>query len=549
MTALGSGIRRNGGWLALIGASAVIGTAGTLAMPVALGRTVDALVGGGDSRRWLALVVLLVVIGITCEVVDALAGTACVAGTTARLRDRLVRHVLAAGPHRTRRFDPGDLVSRVSGNAADAAQVTVSMVSIAVATLPPVGSLVLLLLIDPVVAAAFVAGLALVGLVLRAFTRRTVAVVGDYQRAQGRIAARLAESLVGARTIAAAGTLDQERRRVLRPLPELAGHGQRTWRALARTSGEAAVVGPVVLIAVLAVGGLALVHGRISTGELLAASRYAVIGAGLGSLTGVLGRLARARAAGRRTGEVLGTPRVDYGTAGLPVGPGRLEFDEVTVYSGQSPLLDRVRLDVPGGATVAVVGRSGSGKSLLAALAARLRDPDEGEVRLDGVPLPALSHRAIRAAVGCAFERPVLVGGTVADAVGLGLDADRVRAAAQATGADDFIRRLPRGYDTPLTEAPMSGGEAQRLGLARAWPASRVLVLDDATSSLDVVSELRISRTLAAEHGRRTHLVVTHRAGTAAQADQVVWLESGRVRAVGPHRLLWTDPDYRAVFR
>jgi ATP-binding cassette subfamily B protein len=95
----------------------------------------------------------------------------------------------------------------------------------------------------------------------------------------------------------------------------------------------------------------------------------------------------------------------------------------------------------------------------------------------------------------------------------------------------------------------MSGGEAQRLGLARAWPAGRLLVLDDATSSLDMVTEMQISRALTRYHAGRTRLVVTHRAAVAARADLVVWLVAGRIRAVGPHQWLWEDPEYRAVFQ
>jgi len=292
-----------------------------------------------------------------------------------------------------------------------------------------------------------------------------------------------------------------------------------------------------VLVGVLAVGGLALVDGRITTGELFAASRYAVLGAGLGGLVGVFGQVALARAGARRVAEVLARPVIPYGSRALPAGPGQLEFRDVKVLGLE------VQLVVPGGATVAVVGRSGAGKSVLAALAARLREPDSGSVLLDGVPLPALSSTALRAAVGCAFERPVLVGATVGDAIG---DADAV-AAARATHAHAFVSRLPRGYDTPLADAPFSGGEAQRLGLARAWGAERLLVLDDATSSLDTVTELQISQALTAGP-RRTRLIVTHRAATAARADLVVWLDAGHVQAVGTHARLSRDPAYREVF-
>jgi ATP-binding cassette subfamily B protein len=223
-------------------------------------------------------------------------------------------------------------------------------------------------------------------------------------------------------------------------------------------------------------------------------------------------------------------------------------FLHVTARAGDTTLLDRVDLALPGGATVAVVGRSGAGKSVLAALATRLREPDEGQIILDGVPLHLLTHDDLRAAVSCAFERPVLVGATVSDAIGLGLPADRVRAAARATRAHDFVSRLPDGYDTPLADAPMSGGEAQRLGLARAWNAERLLVLDDATSSLDMVTELQIGQALSDDRDRRTRLIVTHRAATAARADLVVWLDSGRVLGVGPHEQLWSAAAYREVF-
>jgi ATP-binding cassette subfamily B protein len=246
--------------------------------------------------------------------------------------------------------------------------------------------------------------------------------------------------------------------------------------------------------------------------------------------------------------EVLDADPVRYGGRDLPDGPGRLELRGVTVRAGGALLLDAVDLVIPGGASVAVVGPSGAGKSVLAALAARLRDPDRGEVLLDGVPLTDLSHAALRAAVGCAFERPVLVGATIADAIGHRLDRERMQAAARATHAHEFISRLPRSYGTPLAAAPLSGGEAQRLGLARAWHAGRLLVLDDATSSLDMVTEMQIGRTLTDDNGGRTRLIITHRAATAARADLVVWLRAGRVVAVEPHARLWRQPAYREIF-
>jgi ATP-binding cassette subfamily B protein len=173
-------------------------------------------------------------------------------------------------------------------------------------------------------------------------------------------------------------------------------------------------------------------------------------------------------------------------------------------------------------------------------------------VLLDGVPLGEVDATVLRDAVAYAFERPDLVGTTVADALALGAPWMRrleVEAAATIAQADGFVRRLPDGYDTPMASMPMSGGERQRLGLARAVArGQRLLILDDATSSLDSVTEAQIRAALATAAGNRTRLVVAHRASTAAQADAVAWLEGGRVRRVGSHDELWRDPAYRAVF-
>ncbi|GAA4019910.1 hypothetical protein OG252_43340 [Streptomyces sp. NBC_01352] len=156
------------------------------------------------------------------------------------------------------------------------------------------------------------------------------------------------------------------------------------------------------------------------------------------------------------------------------------------------------------------------------------------------------------------FERPVLLGETLTDAIGFGPRAPgdaEVRAGATAARADAFIRTMPEGYDTRLTGAPLSGGENQRIGLARAFvqsaPHGRLLVLDDVAASLDTVTEHRIGQALTGTGplAGRAGLVVTHRASTADGAQVVVWLDAGRVRRVGTHRELWMEEGYRAVFR
>jgi ATP-binding cassette subfamily B protein len=549
--------RHGGPWTLGLAAAALLTAGADLLLPAALGGGVDAVLApDGRPGRWLAVAIGLIVLIAATEILTDLAAGMSAARATARLRHTLVGHIFALDPRAARRYPSGDLVSRLVGQVTEAGGAGAAMVLAGVALVPPLGSLVALTLIDPWLGATFVTGLLLLTLLLRAYVNDTADAATRYQHSQSDIAARLTEALVGARTIGAAGTVEQEIQRVLLPLPGLRRHGAHTWDAVGLASAQGAVVAPLLQIAVVGVAGLALGAGRLTPGALLAALQYAALGAGLGSVVSVLGRIARSRAGSRRTAEVLGEPGHRYGEADLPPGPGRMQLRAVTVRhpagGNRRPVLDRVDLDVPGGATVAVVGRSGAGKSTLAAVCGRLVDPDSGDAVLDGVPLRRLRHQALRRAIGYAFARPVLVGDTVGDAIGLGPGCRtpaRVRAAARAARVDTVIDRLPAGYDTLLADAPLSGGETQRLGVARALGAERLLVLDDATSSLDTVTEYEVYQALVGTADLRTRLVVTHRAGTAARADLVAWLDGGRLRGYAPHDVLWHNPSYRALFQ
>jgi ATP-binding cassette subfamily B protein len=541
-------VRSTGWWTPTLAVLTLTNAAAELLLPAALGRAVDAALGrDATSGRWMAAIAGLVVVLVATGVLRDYGTGAAAARATAALRHVLLRHVFALDPRTAGRRPVGDLVGRVVGQVADAGQAGPTLVLAVTALLPPVGSLVALTLLDPWLGGTFVVGLVLLGVLLRGFVADASAAVAGYQQAQGALAGRLVEALAGARTIAAAGTADREVDRVLTPLAALRDHGTRTWAVLAGAATRTALVGPLLQLVVVAVGGLSLAAGRLTPGGLLAALQYAALGAGLGSVVAVLNKLVRVRAGARRAADVLAEPARRYGTRTLPpAGPGELELCGVSVRADDGRvLLDRVDLRVPGGAVLAVVGPSGAGKSLLAAVAGRLRDPDTGRVRLDGVPLAELRPEALHAAVGHGFERPVLVGATVGEAVGCGADPAPL---ARAAAIDDFVDRLPDRYATALDEVAMSGGQRQRLGLARALRADRLLVLDDATSSLDTVTEFRVSRALTGRADRRTRVVVGHRVATAAAADLVAWVDAGRVRAVGRHDELWADPDYRAVF-
>jgi ATP-binding cassette, subfamily B, bacterial len=574
---------RRGGWWTWTLALAMLVTAGAdILLPAAIGRALDALPGDGHVTPALLACACLIALIVVGKLIGDVATGASNARSTAWLRMTLVRHLVAIGPAATRRFESGDLVTRVTRNASEAGQIGVTAVMVGTALIPPVGSIVALILIDPWVGVTALAGLAVIAGLLRVFVRGNTETIRRYLHSQGQIAARLVDGLSGARTIAAAGSIERERERILQPLPELREHGVQMWRNQVRMTGQAAVIGPLLQLSVVGVAGFGVVAGRITVGELYAASRYAVMAAGIGAAVGLFNKLSRARAGGRRAAEVLTETATQYGAATLPrlsgIGGGRLEFCGVRVFAaetagnnaasagavdgaaaakcasarGASAIIDGLDLAIPAGATVAVVGRSGSGKSILAALAGRLADPDQGQVLLDGVPLPDLSREQLRGAVGFAFERPALVGDTIEEVITFGSRTrtmDQVRRAAATACADTFVERLPQGYQTALLDAPLSGGEVQRLGLARAFAHPyRLLILDDATSSLDTITERQVGTVLTTGGQGQTRLIIAHRAATAARTDLVAWLDRGKVHSLRPHAELWRDPNYRALF-
>ncbi|MBJ6620670.1 ATP-binding cassette domain-containing protein [Streptomyces sp. DHE17-7] len=550
--------RAGGAWTVLLLVTATLSTVAQILFPALLGKALDAVLDGAGGSRWVIGCLVAVAAVAAADALFELAAGVGAARGVALLRHSMLGSLLSWTGPGAARSATGDLVSRLVGAAGEAGAVAAVLVRAALSVVPAVGSVIALALIDPWLAGTFLLGFPAVVMVLRTFTRRMSDVSTRYQEAQGRLATALLEALAGRRTIAAAGTAEAETRRILRTLPELSRLGHGMWQAQTGVAGRSALLTPLLEIGVLSVAGFALSAGRITAGEMLAAAQYVAIGSGVGMTTMLLGRLARARAGAERVRGALSRPALEYGARTLPPGPGTLELRDVRVVAGGETVLDGVDLTVPGGSCVALVGASGSGKSLLAAVAGRLADPDAGTVALDGVPLRRLTREDLRSAVAHAFERPVLFGETLGEAIAWGtgraadeVPAERIERAARAADADGFVRRLPEDYRTPQSEAALSGGEVQRLGLARAFVhRGRLLVLDDATSSLDTVTEHRVGAVLTGALRDRTRVVVAHRAATAARADTVAWLDGGRVRRVGPHRELWrTEPAYRRVFR
>ncbi|XVQ82179.1 ABC transporter ATP-binding protein [Microbispora siamensis] len=531
--------------------SAVVGSAAALAAPAALAAAVDGVLAGKGARAATPLALVLAVT-VCAEVVGALAGVASTATAVSVLRLRFVAHVLRLGAAGLRRHPAGDLANRLVSNIGTAGSVPLASLSAATGFLTSIGGMAALLLTDWRTGVAFLAAVPVAVIVLRVFVVRLSGLYEPYQEAQGRLVARLTDTLAGIRTVRAAGTAGREIGRVLAPLPDLSSAGHALWRAQARGVWRIGLLLPLVEVLVLAVAGLGVTQGRLAAGQLLAVAGYTALALAFADHVDGLTALAHARPAAGRVWEVLALPAPSPGTRPLPPGPGALSFRGVTVARDRITILDDVDLEVPAGAMTALVGPSGAGKTTLASLAGRLADPDRGQVLLDGHPVADVRPDALRDAVAYAFERPVLLGGDLASAIAYGTpgaDSASVRDAARAAHVDDVVCRLPDGYATPAKAAPLSGGELQRLGLARALVReARLTVLDDATSSLDTVTEAQVTRTLMEGMRGRTRLVVAHRAATAARADLVVWLEGGRVRAKGIHRELWQDPAYRTLF-
>jgi len=540
--------RRSPLWLGAM-ILAQLGSALTaLLVPYVLARTVDDVLGGHPPGAALARLAAILAADLALGVLGLLAGAFAIARATAWLRRRLVDHLMALGITGPRTRAPGDLTSRLITDAQQTAATGPVLVGQLISVATAVGAVVALWLIDWRLVVAFGAGLPLAWLAVRALVTEFSSLFVRYSQVLGEIAGRLGNALAGARTIRACGTVETEARRVLDPLPEMSRLGYAMWRAQARTTVQLGLVVPLIRIAVLATAGFGVAAGRISPGQFVAVGTYAGIALSLLDSAERLIHLARARAGAYRVAEVLGEIPPPRGAGRLPSGPGMLVLRGVTVRGA----LDELDLDLPAGLSLALVGGSGAGKTTLASVAGGLIRPDSGQVLLDGTPLTSIAPDELSPAVTYAFAEPCLLGETVAEAIAFGhpgATRTQIEHAAMIAHADAFIRRLPRGYRTPLAQAPLSGGEAQRLGLARAVIGeARLIILDDATSSLDTATEAQISAALTDRLAGRSRLIVTHRAATAAQADLVAWLEQGKLRALAPHVRLWQDPAYRAAF-
>lgn len=419
---------------------------------------------------------------------------------------------------------------------------------------------ILLLMIDPALT-----GLALLMaplLVITAWwsTKRTQPVLVDVQQKAAEVTQSAEESIVGIRVIKAFG---QEAAQGDRFAAISAAARDRSIVAARLQAFYVSLIGflPTIgLSAVVIFGGLRAIDGRLTIGEFTQYYQYLLsLVFPLRMLGGLLGNAQRAAASGVRVFEVLDTSpdlveRPD--AKPLPQGGGAIRFAQVGFGHGEmSDLLRGVDLEIPAGQVLALIGPTGSGKTTLAQLIPRYYDVDEGSVTIDGVDVRDLRLDELRRCVGVVSQEPFLFSATVRDNIAYGRpdasDEDILRAAKLAR-AEAFIDALPQGFDTVIGERgyTLSGGQRQRLAIARAIVTDpRVLILDEATASVDATTEREIQAALRAAMSGRTTLIIAHRMSTIALADRVAVLDGGVVAAQGTHDQLYAaSAVYREVY-
>jgi ABC-type multidrug transport system fused ATPase/permease subunit len=312
--------------------------------------------------------------------------------------------------------------------------------------------------------------------------------------------------------------------------------------------------------AVLLVGARMVTNGELTVGGFVAFNLYlGMLIMPLRSLGMWIGQAQRATASGERIFQVMDEPEeiADRpGAVGLPEGGGHLRLEGVEFeYMEGRPVLQDIDLELEPGATIALIGHTGSGKTTLTSLVPRFYDVTGGRVTLDGVDVRDVKLTSLRSAIGVISQDPFLFSATVRENITFGapdLDDEQVARTARLAQAHEFIERLPDGYDTVIGERgiTLSGGQRQRLAIARALAVDpRVLILDDATASVDASTEALIRVGLREAMRNRTTLIIAHRLSTIALADEIVVLDDGRIAARGTHEeLLRTSDVYRDIY-
>ncbi len=392
------------------------------------------------------------------------------------------------------------------------------------------------------------------------YSRVSHPVLRDVQQQLGEVATVAEESIVGVHVVKSFAQEERRRERFRRASDDVFHASVQANRQRALYVPLLTFLPMLVQAAVLLLAGRMVVSGSLSLGAFFAFNLLLnMLVAPLRMLGMWIGQAQRAAASGERIFEVIDEPEgiADRAEAvPLPTGPGRIAFTGVGfAYEDGTQVLDGIDLVVEPGTTVALIGRTGSGKTTLASLVPRFYDATGGSVTVDGADVRDVTRRSLRREIGVISQDPFLFSASVRDNIAFGVPGvpdEAVEAAARAAQAHEFIADLPHGYDTEIGERgiTLSGGQRQRIAIARALVIDpRILILDDATASVDATTEARIRTGLREAMRGRTTIVIAHRLSTIALADEIVVLEHGRIAARGSQAELLADsPVFQEIY-
>ena len=475
------------------------------------------------------------------------------------LRDRIFEHMQRLAFSFHDRVPAGEVMARASTDLSQV-RLVFAMLPITVANLAMLLLVVVVMLaMDPVVGGITAITVPLMLFLANTYARRVLKLSWEVQQKLADLNSVVEEAVAGVRVVKAYGQEDKETARLDAVASKIFGKTMQLTRHRSFFVPIFEIVPSLATLMVLWVGGLRVIDGTLSLGDFVAFTQYLTLLVFPLRMTGFFfAQLPRAAAAGSRVMGFLGTaPEIDNPTdpAPMPDGPGEVRFHDVHfTYDDGPEVLAGVDLTIPGGTSVALVGSTGSGKSTMAYLIPRFYDVDSGVVTVDGLDVRRASLDDIRGAVALVFEETFLFSATIRENIAFGNPTatdEQVRLAARLAQAHQFISDTPDGYDTMVGERgySLSGGQRQRIALARAVLRDpRVLILDDATSSVDAITEEEIRSALQTVMAGRTTVIIAHRTSTLTLADRVILLDDGKIKAVGTHAdLLASEPRYAEI--